>query len=410
MAEYLVPTVLAAFVFAYSLVAVRLDRSPLSAAMVAVFCGLIAGPAGLGMVNLGIRDHGMKLLAELTLAIVLFTDSSKANLSVLRRFEEIPVRLLLIGLPLTILFGAGLGAVLFPQFQILEMTLLATMLAPTDAALGKPVITNREVPTPVRESLNVESGLNDGICVPIVLLFLALTAGEAKGWDIVQLATWLPVQAIGVGVIAGVMLGVMGSSALRMASNRNWIRGSWLDVPTTALAILCFSFAQYFGGSGFIASFVGGMTFGALTKSHKHAVLEAAESVGDTLALLTWFVFGAVLLSVPLRELNANMLVYAILSLTVIRMVPVLVSVMGLGLKLETKLFLGWFGPRGLASLVFAMMMRHEHALPHANMLMTIVSWTIFISIIAHGVSANPLAKLYAEDLGASPEIKLINK
>lgn len=144
------------------------------------------------------------------------------------------------------------------------------------------------------------------------------------------------------------------------------------------------------------------MTFGALTKSHKHAVLEAAESVGDTLALLTWFVFGSVLLSNPVRELNASMLTYAILSLTLIRMVPVFICVSGLGLKQESKLFLGWFGPRGLASLVFAMMLRHGEGFPHADTLITVVSWTIFLSIIAHGLSANPFAKIYGKDLSAA--------
>ncbi len=189
---------------------------------------------------------------------------------------------------------------------------------------------------------------------------------------------------------------------MRTSSRRGWVAGSWLQIPVIALALLCFASAQWLGGSGFIASFVGGMTFGGLTKWHKQAVLEAAEGTGDTLAMLTWLGFGTLFLASPMDKVDWRILVYAAASLTVIRMLPVFLSVVGRGLRTDTTLFMGWFGPRGLASIVFAVMVADQH-LPHGNLLITTAAWTILFSIIAHGLSANRLAAAYGKRVGDSP-------
>jgi len=402
MSEYRILTVLAGFAFLYSLGASRLERTPLNGALVYVIAGLLCGPNGLHWVDLEIDRHGISQLAELTLAVVLFTDSANANLRVLRRFEAIPVRLLVIGLPLTILLGCVVGWLLFPGLGGFEIALLATMLAPTDAALGRAVVTNEAVPAPVRESLNVESGLNDGICVPVLLLFLALAGGDVHGWRALGLAAILPLQAVGIGAAVGLALGVAGSMLLRECSRRGWVDGSWLQVPVIALALLCFASAQWLGGSGFIASFVGGLRFGALTHEHKHAVLGAAEGTGDVLAMLTWFTFGTLVFEQPFENPDWRIFGYAIASLTVVRMAPAFLSVSALGLRTDTKLFLGWFGPRGLASIVFAVIVL-EKQLPDASLLVTVAAWTILLSVIAHGLSANPLATRYGTRAGPGP-------
>lgn len=399
MSEYQILTILAAFAFLYSLVASRLERTPISGAVVYVAVGMLCGPACLRLIDLNVDSEGIRWLAELTLAVVLYTDSASADLKVLRRFEAIPVRLLLIGLPLTILLGFGVGVVLLRDLGLFEIALLATMLAPTDAALGKAVVTNQSVPTSARESLNAESGLNDGICVPVLLLFLALSSGEFHGLEALRLAAILPLKAIGIGAAVGVGLGVIGSVALRNCSHCGWIDGTWLQLPVIALAMLCFASAQWLGGSGFIASFVGGMAFGALTREHKQAVLEAAEGTGDALAMLTWFAFGTIVLTQPFMAMDWRILLYAFASLTVIRMLPVFLCVAGLGLRTDTKLFVGWFGPRGLASIVFAVMVL-DHHLPNGDVLVTTTAWTILLSILAHGLSANPLAKTYGARVG----------
>ena len=394
MSEYQILTVIAAFAFLYSLIASRLERTPVSGALVYVLCGLLCGPTLLGLVDIEIDSETIARLAEFTLAVVLFSDSAGANLKVLRQVARAPIRLLLIGLPLTIALGFLVGYLLFDGMSLFAIALLATMLAPTDAALGKGVVTNEDVPNPVRQSLNVESGLNDGICVPVLLVFLSLATTKVSASDTAVLVAELPLQAIGVGAVVGIVLAVVGGHALKLCSQRGWVAGSWVQVPVIALALFCFGLAQWLGGSGFIAAFVGGLIFGGLTHEHKEEFLRGAEGIGDTLSLITWFVFGAVVVGPQYEHLTWQVGLYALLSLTVVRMLPVFLCVTGMKQQADTKLFLGWFGPRGLASIVFIVMVAAKN-LPEQDVLIATVTWTIVLSIVLHGISANPLAKIY---------------
>ena len=396
MSEYQILTVLAGFVFLYSIIASRLEKTPISGAVVYLFAGMLCGSHGLKLIEMDVDADALSSLAELTLALVLFSDSATADLAVLRKTKWIPIRLLLIGLPLTIAAGFALGYVMFDQLGIFEVALLATMLAPTDAALGQAVVTNESVPSSVRQSLNVESGLNDGICVPVLLVFLALATGQVSGDETASLIARLPLQAIGFGAGVGAVMAFLGSAAIRTCSRLGWISGTWAQIPVVALAFACFAIAQWMGGSGFIACFVGGLLFGGMTQSHKEEVLNGAEGTGNVLSLLTWFTFGAVALGPSLDELSWQVLVYACLSLTVVRMIPVMLCVLGVRMKLDTQLFVGWFGPRGLASIVFIVMVIHAE-LPGNDTLVAVVTWTVALSIVAHGISAVPLAKLYGQ-------------
>lgn len=400
MSEYQVLTVMAAFAFAYSLVATRLEKTVVNGALVYVTAGVLFGPDLLGFVDLQVGGKALRWLAELALAICLFTDSSNANLSLLRRVEAIPIRLLLIGLPLTIAMGFVLGQLIFGDLGAFEVALIAIMLAPTDAALGKAVVTNRAVPAKVRETLNVESGLNDGICVPLILFFIALAAGSVEAGESAGLVVSLTLKVIGIGLAVGLVLAVLGGFALRSCAARGWVGGTWLQIPIVALALFCFGLAQWLGGSGFIASFVGGLTFGALTKRHKQEFLKAAEGTADVVALVTWFAFGTVVLGLLLPAFSWSVLLYALLSVTVLRMLPVALCLMGNGLHLDTLLFIGWFGPRGLASIVFLVMVIDEK-LPGIETIVAVVTWTILLSVVLHGLSANPLASRYGAGVDA---------
>ena len=402
MSEYQILAVLAAFAFLYSVVASRLERTPVSGAVVYLFIGLVCGRYGLGLVKADLEPEAfaavLKLLAEVTLALVLFTDSSNANLSVLRRVKGIPIRMLLVGLPLTIAAGFGVGVLIFDDLTILEIALLATMLAPTDAALGQAVVTNKAVPESVRASLNVESGLNDGICVPVLLIFLALATGASQGSETTSLIFKLPLEEIGIGAVVGFVLAIAGSRLLKWSGTRGWLAGPWLQVPVVALAMFCFGLSQWLGGSGFIGSFIGGLVFGGLMKSHevKEEVLNGAEGVGNVFSMLTWFVFGAVVFGRSLQDFDLPYFLYAVLSLTVVRMVPVALCLIGVKMRFDSVCFLGWFGPRGLASIVFVVMIIEEK-LPGSSTLTATVVGTVALSIIAHGLSAVPLAKRFGK-------------
>ena len=387
---YLDMAVLAAFVFVYSIVGGALERTPVNGAIVFASFGLVFGPLGLGLLTLNVDAEGLRTLAELTLALVLFTDASNADLGVLKKSFRIPQRLLLIGLPLTILLGFGFGVMLFDDLSLLEIAILATMLAPTDAALGKAVVTDESVPINIREGLNVESGLNDGICVPILFVFLALAAGSVGEGPAQGFALTLVAEEVGIGCAVGLGLSLVGAWLIQHSAERGWITETWRQLPVVALAVAAFALAQVLGGSGFIAAFVGGLLFGALVKEHKHRLLLAAEGTGDTLALITWVVFGAAVVGQSVGSFSWQTMAYAVISLTVVRMLPVFLALAGFKLRTDEKLFMGWFGPRGLASIVFAVIVLNEK-LPGGDTISMTVVCTIALSVIAHGLSATPL-------------------
>ena len=381
--------ILAAFVFLYSLVSGGLEKTPFNGAVVFTVFGLVLGPLRLGFLNLEVDAEFLSNLAELTLALVLFTDATNANLRELKYSFHIPQRLLLIGLPLTILLGFVSGYLLFDGLTLLEIAILATMLAPTDAALGRAVVTNKTVPDNIREGLNVESGLNDGICVPILFIFLVLVSEGVQGGT-AMIALKLVTEAIGIGVVVGVGLTFLGVRLLALCADKGWVTESWRQLPVPALAVTCFAVAQWLGGSGFIACFIGGMLFGGLEKHHKHKLLLAAEGTGDTLALITWVTFGAVVVGQSIGSFSWQVVMYALLSLTIVRVLPVFLVLTGMNLRADEKLFMGWFGPRGLASIVFAVIVLNAH-LPGGKTISMTVVCTILLSVIGHGLSANPL-------------------
>ena len=393
---YLDLAIFAVFILIYSSVAGAVERTWVSGAIIFTAFGILIGPIGLDLISFKADREAIKVLAELTLALVLFTDAAGADMGVLRKFERLPIRLLLVGLPLTILLGFGVGAVLFQKLSLFEVALLATMLAPTDAALGKAVVTNETVPNAVRQGLNVESGLNDGICVPILFVFLALATGKAGEEGPWQLALKLVAEEIGIGLAVGLLLTALAVGLLRFAKGRNWLTETWIQVTVVAMALACFAAAQSIGGSGFIASFSGGLLFGALAKEHREKFLLAAEGTGDTMTLITWIIFGAAVVSKALGNFSWNTIIYAILSLTLIRMLPVLFALTGLRGNTESKLFAGWFGPRGLASVVFAVIVLNAN-LPNGGVLAMTVVCTVILSIILHGITANPWAKGFGQ-------------
>jgi len=394
MSEYQTMTVLAAFAFAYSLLASRLDRTPIRGALVYTLAGLLCGPLGLGMVGLNLDETAIRLMAELTLAVVLFTDAATANLRVLRKFETIPLRLLSIGLPLTILAGYFAAKLLFPDIAAVELALLAVALAPTDAALGKPVVVDKRVPESTRESLKVESGLNDGICVPALLFFLTLAEGLSQQQEPWQLALGLVLKVIGLGALVGVVLGLFGCRLLKASAHRKWTTGSWEEIPVLMLAVLCFSASEWIGGSGFIGAFVGGLVFNASARAEREDFLVAADGTSDALALLTWFAFGTMLFLPPFEESDWRCWVYAVISLTVVRMLPVALALSGLNMKWDTKLIMGWFGPRGLASIVFVTLI-HERLGEQSATITATAACTILLSVLLHGTTAGPLVGWY---------------
>jgi NhaP-type Na+/H+ or K+/H+ antiporter len=393
---YIEMAVLALFIFIYSLIAGRIDRMAMSGPIVFVIVGFLMGPLGLGWFADDVSNTELRVFADLTLALILFIDAANADLAVLKSQLRIPFRMLMFGLPGVIALGTVLAALLFTELTLFEAAILGTMLAATDAALGKAVITNENVPARIREGLNFESGLNDGLCVPILLVFIALAEGTGVEGGSTMLAVRLVAQELGIGLIVGIGIAGIGTRLIRRSSARGWLTHIWERVTVISLAFACFTVAQSLHGSGYIAAFVGGIMFGYRAKEETHRLVLAAEGVGESLALMTWMIFGAAVIGQSIISFSWQVVVYALLSLTVVRMLPVFLSLSGTGEDARSKLFLGWFGPRGLASLVFAIIVLNKE-LPGGNLMAMVVVCTVFFSLVAHGISANPLAKKMAE-------------
>jgi len=385
---------LAALLLGFAAVSRRLEGSVVTAAIFFTTGGLVAGPV-LGLVDLNIRSETVRLLAEATLTLVLFADASRVSLAALRREFDVPLRLLGIGLPLTIVAGTLVGAAVLPGVSVVEALVLAVMVACTDAALGKAVVVDPRLPSRVRQGLNVESGLNDGICVP--LFFIALAIAEADEGELTgSAAVRIVVEEIGYGLLGGVIAGLAGVLLLRAAVRRSLVQGLWAQILTAATALFAAGLAHGLGGSIFIAAFAAGFVFGALRREAGGEVSYLLDETGEILNAVTFTVFGAAILGATLDDLDWRFVLYAFLSLTLVRMVPVALSLIGTGAQRPTVAFVGWFGPRGLASIVFAVLLVEEAALPHERELLLAVVATIALSVYAHGLSAAPLTSRYA--------------
>ena len=396
----------------YSLLSGRLSGTVLTAPLIFVAIGFIIGPAGLSIAHIEADNSAIDVVAELTLILVLFTDAARIDLSRVRRDHDLPVRMLLIGLPLTIAAGTFVAAWLFPAFSIWEAALLAALLAPTDAALGQAVVAAKVVPVRIRQTINIESGLNDGIALPAVLLFAALAsahfeAGDSAGW--IQFG----VLQVTLGPLVGAMLGYSGARLLDAAAERQWMSESAQGIGILSLAVFTYVAAELVGGNGFIATFIGGMVFGNSIRHPCSFLFEFMETEGQLLMLITFFVFGAALLPVGIEHFTPMMLLYAVLSLTAIRMLPIAVSLLGAGLRPPTWAFLGWFGPRGLASILFVLLIIEEAQLLHGSELLSITVITVALSVLLHGVTAAPFANAYgrlAARMGECSETKPVSE
>ncbi len=394
--------IVAGAVLAVAAVSRRLTGTPVTAAMAFVVIGVVVGPLVLDDVTLEANGSTVRTLAEATLAVVLFADASRIKLRSLRREAAVPVRLLGIGLPLTIAVGAVLAGGLFTGLGTAEALVLAVVLAPTDAALGQAVVTEPRLPSRIRQGLNVESGLNDGICVPLLLIAIAAADIEDKA-STSQHALRIVGEEIGYGIIGGAAAGLAAAGLLTVARRRNLITGSWLQAVPVAAATLAYGLATGLGGSGFIAAFLAGAIFGGLLGQASDEASRLNEELGALLGGLTFLTFGAVMLGPALEHVTWQEALYAVLSLTVARMLPVAIAMIGSGATWRTVGFLGWFGPRGLASIVFAVIAVEGAHLPGANTILTTAFLTVGLSVFAHGLTAAPLARAYARWYEAHP-------
>lgn len=385
--------VVAAVVALWAVVSGLLERIDVSAPLLFVVAGWLLANRPLAVIDLNVRSSTLRTLAEVTLALLLFSDAARVNVRELGRDVGIPSRLLFLSLPLSIALGTLAATLLFPDLDVWAAAAIAACVAPTDAALGAQVVEDRNVPGRIRRALGVESGLNDGIATPFVTFFIAGAVADTVARASVSLASAAGDLVIGTGV--GVVAGTAGGWILVMARRRGWSTGAAEAMFVVALALLAYSSSLESGGNGFIAAFVAGLAFGTvLPPTARTQTLTFDAQAGELLSLIVWFVFGAMM--VPALERTTWPTVgFVVVALTLVRMVPVAISLAGTRLDRWTVLFVGWFGPRGLASVVFGLIAFDALEGSTADVVMSAVTLTVLVSVVAHGVTARPFARAY---------------
>ncbi|MFF4583692.1 cation:proton antiporter [Streptomyces sp. NPDC001389] len=389
-------------VVGYGALSRRLSTTVLSGPLVFMLVGLAIGPLGLDLLDQAKDPEVTRTLLESALVLLLFADAAGIRARDLRREEFLPLRLLAIGLPVTMAVGWLVAWPLLPGLGVWELALAAVILAPTDAALGQQAFSNKRVPPLVRGGLTVESGLNDGLALPFFVLALA-AAGEGHGHpDVAE--TFL--RALLLSSTIGIATGWSGASLLRWSLARGWSSSDWRQFLVLAVPVIAYVLCAMVEGSGFIGAWVAGLAFGIHLRrtpvdlgippsgSDPAQSTRFTERLGLLLASLSFLVFGAVILGPALQHLTWRTVLYALLSLTVIRMLPVALALAGTGLRPPSIAYIGWFGPRGLASLVFGLLALEEH-LPGGTLLSQVIAVTVGLSIILHGASAPILGDRY---------------
>ncbi len=390
--EVLSLTLVLATIFGWCVLASRLQRVGLTAPIVFVAAGFVLAE-GLEILDLALEPHLVKVIAEVTLVWVLFADASRVRPSQFRRDLGLYGRLLGVGLPLTVALGTAAALVVL-DVDVWAALLIGAALAPTDAALGATVMSDPAVPGKVRRALNVESGLNDGIATPIVLVAIAGVAAS-EGIAGVESPS-RAVLSLVVGVLAGAAVGGAGGAATRLARGRGWLSEELGGPAVLALALLAYTGALLVDGNGFVAAFVGGLVFGGVAGRGGEKEVYFVEQSGSMASMISWLIFGALAVPVIGDSWTPQLLVYAVLSLTVVRMLPVALALAGAGFDRFAVAFIGWFGPRGLASVIFALLAM-EDLHDAGKDLVAVIAFTVLLSVIAHGFSGGPLAKRFKE-------------
>ena len=390
------PTILIvlAAVATYALLSRRIESTLITLPMIFTGLGLALGGLGLDLVPMEVGNEVIHAIAEITLILVLFSDASGVKRETLSGNVAIPMRMLLVGMPLTILLGTLVARWVSPDQPWALALLVAAILTPTDAALGQSVVTSPNVPKRISQSINIESGLNDGLALPVVLV-AAIFAAQATGFEGGRAPDNMTLFAffqITLGPLAGAVVGYGAAKLLDLAVDRNAATTVAQGLYFLSIAFLAYFGAELIGGNGFIAAFVGGLVFGNTLRAPSMFIHDFMEGEGQLLTLATFLVFGAVLAPIGLEHANWKTVTLALLFLTVVRIVPIWLSLAGLKASNYEKIFLGWFGPRGLASILFALLVLERFPIPGAEELVACVVLTVLLSIVLHGVTATPLS------------------
>ncbi|KGJ98404.1 cation:proton antiporter [Thalassotalea sp. ND16A] len=390
----------ALLILLFGLISKKAEHSIVSAPMVFVAIGVLVSPLGLDLFQAQFHGEAVKGIAEITLLMILFIDASFIKFSHLKqRLAGVPARLLLVGLPLTMILGTVVGYFIFPAVNIWYLVILALILSPTDAALGQAVVKSDAVPEKIRDSISIESGLNDGIALPLILVCIAILG--SGDFTLSTDDKWLRYLALQLtlGPLFGAVVGIVGGRLVEWASAKDWMEPTFQRLASFSLALLAYACAELFHGNGFIAAFVAGLTLGVKSPMVRLRLQEFGEAEGQLLSLFIFLILGLVAVPFAYQFWTREIVIYALLSLTLIRMLPVMLCLLGTGLPFYSKIFIAWFGPRGIASFLYLLIMVSDLGIKGYEQVLATIILTVLMSVFAHGISAVAMSDKFKKTL-----------
>ncbi|WP_435140344.1 cation:proton antiporter domain-containing protein [Pseudopelagicola sp. nBUS_19] len=335
-------------------------------------------------------------LAEITLALLLFADATVLRRQTLENIRQRTFRMLAFGLPCAIFLGAIINLLLLPSWPLWEACLLAALLAPTDAALGQSIQSNEYIPQALRDVINAESGLNDGLALPFVIFFAGLAIGGGEGDHSGTKLLPLIASQIGLGAFVGLAGGFAAGKLRNFVLRRNMMDQGLGKTVSLVLVGFIFFAADHVGGNSFIAVFIGGIAFANAVDGPVHHARHFLEGDGQFLAILSFFFIGMLFVPEAFNYLTMNDLLIVVISLFAVRPVAIWLSLIGTETTINERLFYGWFGPRGLATVLFAVFVVMDfEEVKNIDGIFTIVITAVLISAYAHGITAKYAPEIF---------------
>ena len=381
---------LAVLVLGYALISQRVERNYLAPALIFLILGITLGPFGFHLLDAGPRTEGYTVLAQLALTMILFVQAAKISPDRIGAQRVLSIRLLVIGFPLTLLLGALTAVLVLPVLPWWEAVCLAAIVAPTEVALIDALLEDRRIPEPLRHAMSVETGLYDGLALAALLLALAFasqrTDPSAGHW------AWFIFSTEILSLLIGVLVGGLGGLLVKWSRRRSWISDTWAQLAMLALAFICFQLGEWTHASGFVAAFTGGLafSFASRRKAAEEMPTQVPDAAAQLLELMVFAMFGAFAVVDGWRHADWRVVLFAVLALLAVRIVAVLVALIGTGLPTPQRLFVGWFGPRGIGTVVLGLLVIDRGEIENADLIAIVVVVTVTLSLILHSLTARP--------------------
>ncbi len=380
--------VLTLLVLCYSVVSGLVKKWYTAPALIFVLFGIVLGPFMLDIIEGATDTASFTVVAQLALTLILFNQAAELDLDAVVRRGGITFRLLMIGIPLAIALGTLTALLLLPVMPVWEALCLAAIVAPTEVALIDALLDDERIPARIRHALSTESGFYDGFALAAMLAALAL-ASERTDHDSARWGLFL-VRTEGVSLLVGLAIGAIGGWVIARSRRRGWMSDTWAQLATLAIALVCFGAGERLHGSGFVAAFAGGLAFAfAARRVGIRQEMQVSDAAGQLLELMVFAMFGGYAVIVGWRNASWRVVAFAIIALVVVRLVAVSVALLRSEMPLHERLFIGWFGPRGIGTLVLGLLMINQGEIEQAPLITQVVAVTVTLSLVLHSATAN---------------------